>query len=109
MYPFFIHGEETYDAAVDRLKDTWQTQLADFVVQAATNIWGVIIMVHQPGVEPLIILPEEGKTSKVVELQFEQPHAPHGEEGVAARQGEGRLPEGTEKRVAGCGEFEETI
>ena len=70
--PFFIHGEETYDAAVDRLNNCWQTQLGDFVVQAAANIWGVVIVVHQPDVEPLIIVPEEGQTTEVLELQFEQ-------------------------------------
>ena len=56
----------TYVQAVERLGDTWQTELGDFIVQAAANHWGVVIVVHQPATYPILVFPNVVKHSDTI-------------------------------------------
>jgi hypothetical protein len=73
IYKPFFTGE-AYHNGVDRLEETWQTEMGDFVVQAAANVWGTVLVVHQPKTEPIIVLPDAAQNNEVLHLHFEHAH-----------------------------------
>ena len=69
----FHHGRD-YGAAVQRLLQTWDTTMGDFVVQAAADAWGVVIVVHQPHTDPIITVPQNPLRETILQVHLANRH-----------------------------------